>query len=331
MSEKTENNANQAANSFGELNKVEGFNPEQYVRDISDDGRNPRKYLEVKWRLLWFRMKYPHGKITTHIIDVKDKYAIIGAKVYVDKNDPPENFIASAVAQRWADAGKSFGNRFVEIAETGAIGRALGNAGFGSQFCCDKNESDESDIVDSPIESNFPAGQLSDGEIPDSDMPFELYRSDTGNSIPMNSDNRQNDNITQMTLNSAVLAKPEKLSAPVGVLVNKPNSTVNSADTKPAIQDESSEPTPETKPQQNNAKYTKATPVNEIYRVMQLDEAKNYTVTFGKFAGKTIEEIAADKLSNLDWYINSYSGQDNVLRAAATIIREVVANEQLAG
>ena len=53
------------------------------------------------------------------------------AKVYLDRNDPEESFIANALAQKYLTGDDQFGNKYVELAETAAVGRALADAGFG--------------------------------------------------------------------------------------------------------------------------------------------------------------------------------------------------------
>ena len=65
MNEKT---VSKTMAALAELNRVEGFNPEQYAREISDNGQEKRMYLDVKWRIMWFRLKYPDGKITGAVL-----------------------------------------------------------------------------------------------------------------------------------------------------------------------------------------------------------------------------------------------------------------------
>ncbi|MCL2773368.1 MAG: hypothetical protein FWD71_08450 [Oscillospiraceae bacterium] len=313
---------NESMAQIGELNRIEGFNPEQFAREISDDGRNPRKYLDVIWRKLWFRLKYPQGKITTHIIELKEKYAVIEAKVYLDKNDPAENYIANAISQRWVDTETSFGSRFIESAETAAIGRALANAGFGLQFCCDKNEDKEADIVDSPIDGKFRNTQTENpvtAYIPSAeeiDLPFETNTLPDTFSVSTNSQpNNSQDNAAPQTLN---------LSSPMNLLVNTKNNATSAATVKNAASDN---PAPQDN-QEQKPKYNKSTPVPEIYRVMKLEDARNCIVDVGDYRGKTMQQVANEKLSSVEWYVRSYNGPNNILRAAAKIVLEVTRAEQ---
>lgn len=143
-----------------ELNRVDGFNPKQYLRTYSDEKTGEAQYyLDVKYRKLWFRLKNPNGKIIKKIVQLTDKVATVEARVYLDAKDPEDNFIASAFAQRSLDSGP-FGAKYVELAETAAVGRALADAGFGVQFC-DVTEPDDPAIVDAgipaPVKNASPA------------------------------------------------------------------------------------------------------------------------------------------------------------------------------
>ena len=70
-------------------------------------------------------------------------------KVYADKTDPADQFIGKAYSQRFLTE-ERFGDRFLEIAETVAKGRALADAGYGTQFCMN-GEALTSIIADAPI------------------------------------------------------------------------------------------------------------------------------------------------------------------------------------
>ena len=44
------------------LNKVDGFEPKNYLREeTTEEGKS--FYLDTKFRLLWYRLKYPDGKL----------------------------------------------------------------------------------------------------------------------------------------------------------------------------------------------------------------------------------------------------------------------------
>lgn len=122
------------------LNHVEGFDPKQYMRTTStEEGQG--LYLDVKYRKLWFRLAHPLGKIKKIFHALNAEVAICEARVYLNKDDPEDQYIGSGTAQRFFKAGDKFGESYVESAETAAVGRALAEAGFGSQFSdCDVTE-----------------------------------------------------------------------------------------------------------------------------------------------------------------------------------------------
>lgn len=131
------------------INTVDGFNPADFVRTtVGEEGENDL-YLDVKYRLLWFRLHHPNGKIDPELIRVDEKNAIVCCRIYADKADPADQFIGKAYSQRFSTEDR-FGDRFLEIAETVAKGRALADAGYGTQFCMN-GEALASIIADAPI------------------------------------------------------------------------------------------------------------------------------------------------------------------------------------
>lgn len=101
-----------------------------------------REYLEVKYRLVWFREDHPDWSIETDLISVTDVSAYAKATIR------DENGRVIATSHKFENV-QGFPD-FIEKAETGAIGRALALIGYGTQFCAD--ELDEgSRIVDAPV------------------------------------------------------------------------------------------------------------------------------------------------------------------------------------
>ena len=136
--------------SIPAINAVEGFNPAEFTRELSNEDGTMSLYLDVKYRLLWFRLHRPEGKIDSEIIRVDDKSAVVSCRLYNDKNDPAEQYIARACAQRFVSS-ERFGDRYLEIAETAALGRVLAAAGYGTQFCGSSDMLGDV-IADAPIE-----------------------------------------------------------------------------------------------------------------------------------------------------------------------------------
>lgn len=139
------------------LNKVEGFEPKDYLRkEVSEEGVS--FYLDTKYRLLWFRLKYDNGKIVKIPKALNKEYATFEVRIYADKNDAEDNFLANGFASRYKDdTNEKFGLNFVESAETAALGRALKDAGFGTQFCDIALPNDQT-IVDAGVHISFDLG-----------------------------------------------------------------------------------------------------------------------------------------------------------------------------
>lgn len=140
------------------LERIEKFNPKEHLRRIESES-GTSYYLDTKDRIVWFRKTFPLGRVYKKLIDSNEESATFEVRVYVDRNDPYENFIANGFATRRKDeTNAEFGMNFIESAETAALGRALKDAGFGTQSCgMDIKVSDEdAQLVDAgmPVNTN---------------------------------------------------------------------------------------------------------------------------------------------------------------------------------
>ena len=149
------------------------FNPEKHLIELQG-----KAYLEVKWRLVWFRHECPNGTIDTEEI-VVDLDRPVEAEIPTgnwipNPNRPgkkmPEKTIRrdNGYARFRAVVTDGKGGRatatksenaasfpdFIEKAETGAVGRALAMLGYGTQFTGDEL-SEEHRIVDAPVERSY--------------------------------------------------------------------------------------------------------------------------------------------------------------------------------
>lgn len=113
-----------------------------------------KEYLEVKYRLVWFREDHPDWSIETELVSVTDVSAYAKATIRDDKGRIIATSHKFESIQGFPD--------FIEKAETGAIGRALALIGYGTQFCADELDEGKR-IVDAPATparvqrvSNFP-------------------------------------------------------------------------------------------------------------------------------------------------------------------------------
>lgn len=101
-----------------------------------------KDYLEVKWRLVWFREEKPLWGVETDTLELTDQRAVFKATV---KNEEGRTIAVG----HGSETPRDFGD-YIEKAETKAIGRALALLGYGTQFAPELEEGDR--IVDSPVE-----------------------------------------------------------------------------------------------------------------------------------------------------------------------------------
>ncbi len=125
------------------------FNPNEHMRvferrqrQLDGSYKTVRvDYLDVKWRIVWFRTEHPNGSIETRLLsDPGVTPAVVQATVRLENGVTATGF-GQCGQDDWSD--------WLEKAETRAIGRALALLGYGTQFCEDFDEI----ISDSPVES----------------------------------------------------------------------------------------------------------------------------------------------------------------------------------
>lgn len=136
-------------------------------------------YLDVKYRILWFREEKPMWTIDTDFIHLDTTSALARAVVR------DESGRAIQTAHKFED--KAGFADFREKAETGAVGRALAMIGYGTQFAQEMDEPADK-IVDSPVApkssskpketarapntiSSGPVGTLQNGPKPKAEAP----------------------------------------------------------------------------------------------------------------------------------------------------------------
>ena len=349
------------------LNKVEGFDPRKYMRVIQQEGQAGKYYLDVAFRKLWFRLKYPEGKIVKKILKLTDQVAIVEARVYLNRNDAEENFISNALAQKYMTADGQFGNKFVELAETAAVGRALSDAGFGLQFA-DKEEDIDPEVTEAPFDPQLLSGNGIDGEVlgemlsgedmaggtalPDEYIPgqygIEEYipmPEEVGQAMGMAPAMQQAGAVAKaagQTAQGAVStaawqAAPARQTAQLqqsaqaqqpiqGMTPAMQNRQAaqkpaqgNQQQPKPA-QASTANNVPARKTSQGVSNIRKDMPVEQIYSMLNRDSAAAVVIPMGFNKGKTLGQVALDKPTDLKWYVDSYGGPDNLLRAAAKFL-----------
>jgi hypothetical protein len=110
------------------------------------------KYLQVQHRVLWLRGEmgeHPDAQILTEIItlDVERQYAVVKAIVSIP-NGGTATAHGSALASSLPSAQRA---KFLEFAETRAVGRALAMLGYSTAGAMDLDEDGADEPVDAPL------------------------------------------------------------------------------------------------------------------------------------------------------------------------------------
>lgn len=103
------------------------FDPGPHVQRVIADGQEI-DYLDVRWRLIWLRREHPDAQITTEHVQVTPDLVIFRAMVTIP---------AGGAASGYGSAVPADGPRYVEKAETRALGRALLALGLGTDLAPD--------------------------------------------------------------------------------------------------------------------------------------------------------------------------------------------------
>lgn len=152
-----------------------------------------KEYLEVKWRLVWFRGECPGWGITTEKIQDDGQMAEYKATI----TDPEGRIVATGHKQ---ECKADFGD-FREKAETGAVGRALGMLGYGTQFAPEFEEGER--IVDAPVDAKKQQPQQPQEQEPEWD----------GAAVPTEGQMRELAKLKNMNLDAVLKAKRKPFGA----------------------------------------------------------------------------------------------------------------------
>ncbi len=295
-----------------ELNKVPGFDPLKYLRKTKS-GWN----LDLKIKKLWFRLKYPSGRIRMTSLKITDQLAIIEARVYFDKNDTQP--VASFTAQRENKA--TPGGLYIEAAQHTAMDEALSAAGFGIQFIpATVSETAPVQNADSAIRQETEQRQEKMSPAPEKDISAPAGETpDTVSGQPV-----------KETVAAAMEEATPVAQTPKAVLAEQevPAENQTAAVLETAEEVLSEKVQEEAAEIQDNGErptaYTKDMPVDDICSMMTVEEAGNIIVPAGTCKGWTLSQVADRRPVSLKWYLTGYSGDDNILRAGARIMQSLV-------
>ena len=114
------------------------FNPNEHMMTLKGN----KQYLQVAWRLVWFREEHPDWSLDTQALEMAEDHAIFRA-VICDADG------RQLSCGHGSESKRDFMD-FIEKAETKAVGRALAMLGYGTQFAGEEFDEGER-IVDTPL------------------------------------------------------------------------------------------------------------------------------------------------------------------------------------
>ena len=294
-----------------ELNRVKGFDPTRFLRKTKD---GPKLDLSIK--KLWFRLKYPNSRIKLSALKITDQLAIIEARVYFDKNDSTP--VSSFVSQR--ENKTTPGGLYIEMAQHSAIDEALSSAGFGIQFIptnADKHILQENSVK---VEKAVEAPTV----VEKAETVTKVEEAPRGVDAPIAENTTAN--MEQATITDAVSettdVAPEEV---ISKIVSEEATAVEAVDT--TTTDTAVPEVTEIREEETELPYTKDMAVDEICARMTVEEAGALIVPIGSCKGWTLAQVADRRPISLKWYISGYNGDDNILRAGATIMQRLVENK----
>lgn len=125
------------------------FNPSEHLMNLKG-----KQYLEVKFRIQWFREEHPDGTINTELIahETDLSRSVPSALFKATASYVTSDGVIASASSHGSEEKTDFGD-YVEKAETKAIGRALAALGYGTAFCEDHTfGADKGRVVDAPVQ-----------------------------------------------------------------------------------------------------------------------------------------------------------------------------------
>lgn len=333
------------------LNSVRGFNPMKYARSTESGA-----VLDLPYQKLWFRLKHPNGRIRYFIQKLSDSVAAVEARVFFDRRDsePVANHIVSGVDITDKNA--------VSQAQRSAAEKALSDAGFGLQFISENPpitkviKEPEKKVVEIPkdkpapektIKKEEPAAQpnvsVKPNEVENDTMPViapdnNTVSDDTVKEAPktvmveepaIKAENTQPDPLLSVV--NTLESNGIKVDGNTGeVLEDAPSGQADTSNVNldvsaqpVTVENENTQATEAPVSEESRASYDKDTPVEEICKVMTLEDAMNFVIEGGPFNGMKMETLSKTRpAKTFDTIIEKYPTKNNILKAAATIVRD---------
>lgn len=352
-----ENNAKtmyEAVPAASELNKVPGFDPLKFLRRTKDTLK-----LDLPYQKLWFRMAHPNGRMSLTALRITEQMAIFEAKVFLDRSDAEpfsmstaqqttqdsRDFVKAAqneaLSQALTDAG--FGIQLIsagaqaelmEKSSGAAVKKAAEPpAGPTARTTPPQKPHSAPQKGDTPAEVKSPASPIKTPQ-----RAFEAEKAATVTTAP-SKESTASEAVEQhlpvepeRTFDTLPVGPSPKTEQPVAESEQSHELPVRGNVTELPVQhtEESESAAEPVQPDDGAAgaadtvvdtpSYTKDTPVEDILKVMTLEQAQQVIVDDGICKGMTIAQVAEKRPVNLRYYLIPGKSKNNMVRAAAQLV-----------
>ncbi len=336
--------------TIAEENRVRGFDP---LRFLEMTANGPKLALKIKQT--WFRMKYPEGRIILRALNLTEQLALIEARVFLHKSDSAPQYTSQV--QRMLN--EVPGGLFVQAAQNAAVEQVLDEAGFTIRFNGAPTQTPMMASSVNPVQTPIvqqvaaPAKEtlvVSQPPVQPEVEPQPVMKAQPAPKQavfeqPVVQQQMAPQPVAEETISETVAApvedapvmKAESIKVAEEVI---PTSTVKEEPKADAIPTPVSETAPVSEPvsapvleaipsaeasadqtAEGTVSYTTNTPVEEIIKLMNVEDALNYVITTGSCKGWTMAQAIAKRPASVRFYTTpGYKGEDNILRASAAIV-----------
>lgn len=307
--------------------RVPGFDPMKFAQEV---GKAGEKTLALKYKKAWFRAACPNGGVVLNPLRVTDQMAIFEARLFADTED--RNPLASFTATRTAD--KDAGKQYIQAAQEAALNEALENAGFGLPLIPMVDIGGQNAAPPVQVETKLEAaGDNQPVEATPVSMPEQPMNKVTENIPPVTAAPKKatpppqpkseekaaprpapvapQPRAAETPRPAPVVPQPQfqrvtETNSPAPAVVDISTAKTAEKGAQPAVRQE--QPAADPEPVQEAPAveaapiaYTPDMTVEEISRIMTLEQAKQIKVQDGTCKGWTLEQVATDRPPSLKW------------------------------
>jgi hypothetical protein len=284
------------------LNKMPQFDPRKFLKKtVSKVTGETTIDVELKYKKLWFRLRYPKGRVFPVALQLNESVAIIECRVFFDKDDEKQasGFIAHTSRE-------THGPLYVQLAQFLAENEALSSAGFGCQF----NDVRPDPFAGLTAPEEFPAAAEAWKEAEPAIV--EETTVDEAQEIMEANEPQETEEIEEAEAEET-LPVEEQVSDEIADETETVNETAMPEEVSNVHENENDE-------QKDEIRFTADMTVEVILSQMTMEDAEAIVVDVGICNGWTLAEVLEKRPASLLWYAKGYNGDNNILRAGASLL-----------